>query len=87
LLPPNGVKCWTRMGRVYTSKIKRISKEVLDNFPDAFSTDYEKNKEALKGVLDTSSKKMTNQVAGYITRMKASKEAPEVTAEEGQGGA
>ena len=41
----------------------------------------------MKGVLDTSSKKMTNQVAGYITRMKASKEAPEVTAEEGQGGA
>jgi small subunit ribosomal protein S17e len=75
------------MGRVYTSKIKRISKEVLDNFPDAFSTDYEKNKEVLKGVLDTSSKKMTNQVAGYITRMKASKEAPEVAAEGEQGGA
>ena len=73
------------MGRVYTTKIKRISKEVMDNYADAFSTDYEKNKEILKGIIDTGSKKMLNQVAGYITRIKSSKheEPPElVTVEE-----
>jgi len=74
------------MGRVYTTKIKRISKEVMDNYADAFSTDYEKNKEVLKGIIDTGSKKMLNQVAGYITRIKSSKheEPPEVATVEEQ---
>ncbi|MBO3802503.1 MAG: 30S ribosomal protein S17e [Candidatus Brockarchaeota archaeon] len=61
------------MGRVYTIKIKRISKQVLADFPDAFSDDYEKNKELLKGILEVRSKKMLNQIAGYITKLKSSK--------------
>jgi small subunit ribosomal protein S17e len=73
------------MGRVYTIKIKRISKQVLEAFPDAFTEDYEKNKELLKGIIEVKSKKMLNQIAGYITRMKSSKgevETPESSAEE-----
>ena len=74
------------MGRVYTTKIKRISKEVIERSPDAFSNDYEKNKSVLKGMLDVRSKKMLNQIAGYITRMKNSRHGePEVATTEGQG--
>jgi len=74
------------MGRVYTTKIKRISKEAIEKSPDAFSSDYEKNKSVLKGMLDVRSKKTLNQIAGYITRMKNSKhEEPEVATTEEQG--
>jgi small subunit ribosomal protein S17e len=65
------------MGRVYTSKIKRISKKILEDFPDVFSNDYEKNKELLKGMMEIKSKKMLNQIAGYITRIKSSKQEAE----------
>jgi small subunit ribosomal protein S17e len=77
------------MGRVYTTKIKRISKEILAVSPDAFSADFAKNKEVLRGILDVRSKKILNQVAGYITRMKGSRqeEMPsEVTPTEEQSG-
>jgi len=74
------------MGRVYTTKIKRISKEAFEKSPDAFSGDYEKNKAILKGIIDVRSKKMLNQIAGYITRMKNSRHGePEVATTEGQG--
>jgi len=73
------------MGRVYTTKIKRISKEVIEKSPDIFSSDYEMNKKVLRDILDVRSKKMLNQIAGYITRMKNSKhEEPEVATTEEQ---
>ncbi|MGQ9513537.1 MAG: 30S ribosomal protein S17e [Thermoproteota archaeon] len=65
------------MGRVYTTKIKRVSKQILEQFPDTFSNDYEKNKELLKGMVDVRSKKMLNQIAGYITRIKSFKHEAE----------
>jgi len=73
------------MGRVYTTKIKRISKEAFEKSPDAFSGDYEMNKKVLRDILDVKSKKMLNQIAGYITRMKNSRrEEPEVATTEEQ---
>ncbi len=57
------------MGKVRTRPVKRISRELLEKYPDLFTIDYEKNKEALKSILNIKSKKLRNQIAGYITHL------------------
>jgi small subunit ribosomal protein S17e len=56
------------MGRIKTSFVKRISDELLKRFPEYFTENFEENKARVKEVLDYPSKKVINQVAGYITR-------------------
>jgi len=55
---------------VKTRKVKVLAKEVVEKFPERISADFELNKllvgEALSGQV---SKKIRNQVAGYITRL------------------
>jgi len=38
-------------------------------YPDRFKPDFEHNKQVLKEVAEIPSKKLRNQVAGYLTRM------------------
>ncbi len=58
------------MGRIRTAMIKRNSNNILDKNPEAFSKDFDKNKEALDKVADIKSKKLRNVIAGYITKLK-----------------
>lgn len=58
------------MGRIKTSFIKRIAKDLFEEHADKFTADFEKNKEILKNLIEFDSKRMRNIVAGYITRMK-----------------
>jgi len=55
---------------VKTRKVKVLAKEIVEKFPERISADFELNKllvgEALSGQV---SKKIRNQVAGYITRL------------------
>ncbi len=55
------------MGRVKTRMIKRTSRELLKKH-DSFTSDFEYNKKVLKNALP--SKKVRNQIAGYISRIK-----------------
>lgn len=57
------------MGKVRPTPIKRISRELLEKYPDLFTKDFQKNKEILKTLLRTQSKKLRNQIAGYITHL------------------
>ncbi len=57
------------MGKVRPTPIKRISRELLEKYPDLFTNDFQKNKEILKTLLRTQSKKLRNQIAGYITHL------------------
>ena len=41
----------------------------MGNHSDKFTNDFSKNKETLKKLIDTDSKKLTNIVSGYITRI------------------
>lgn len=65
------------MGRIKSKLIKRTAKSLLGE-ENSFNGNFEDNKELLKGL--TQSKKMRNQIAGYIARkLKTSnknKEAP-----------
>ena len=48
-------------------RIKRISNELLEKYPDRFSTDFDENKEAIKQIAVIRSKLLRNKIAGYIT--------------------
>ena len=55
------------MGRIKSKLIKRTGRSLL-NLENSFTEDFEDNKNILRGIMP--SKKIRNQVAGYITRKK-----------------
>ena len=57
------------MGRIKTRPMKAITIELLETYPDRFSTEYEFNKQKVAELTGTKSKKLRNIIAGYITRM------------------
>ena len=52
------------------SYIKNIAKALLEEYPEAFSTDFEQNKESVTRLTNIDSKEVRNRVAGYVTRKK-----------------
>ena len=54
------------MGRIRPTYIKRVSIELLEKYPQAFSKDFEANKEMVSTLTDVSSVTMRNRIAGYI---------------------
>jgi len=68
------------------NRIKRISMQLIEKHGDMFSNDFEKNKEVLNKVAVIRSKRLKNEVAGYITvyiqgQMDSEKEKEEEIAE------
>jgi small subunit ribosomal protein S17e len=61
------------MGRIKTSSVKNIAKELLEKYGDKFSDDFQKNKEVLSELAKFESKRLRNVVAGYITVLKKQK--------------
>lgn len=55
------------MGNVRTDQVKRTAKELVRRFPDKFSTDFEANKHLVSALLQGTTVKIRNQIAGYIT--------------------
>lgn len=65
------------MGKVRPDKVKKTARELVKRFPDKFTTDFESNKKMLKSMASIYSSKLTNLVAGYITRLVAISKAAE----------
>ena len=57
------------MGKSRKIKIKRLGDEILERYVEHFTTDFEKNKKMIGEVAVIASKKVQNQVAGYITHV------------------
>ncbi|MCD6403455.1 MAG: 30S ribosomal protein S17e [Candidatus Aenigmarchaeota archaeon] len=57
------------MGRIKTTFIKNITEELLEKYGKHFTTDFEKNKQLLEKFVVIQSKKIRNQIAGYITEI------------------
>lgn len=58
------------MGRVKTSKVKRLAKEIFERYSSEINENFEKNKVLVKKVLEGNiSKKIINLVAGYLTNL------------------
>jgi len=55
------------MGRIKTTPIKKMGREILSESKDKFSLDFTKNKEGIRSQREIKSKKTLNLVAGFIT--------------------
>ena len=62
------------MGRIKTTLIKRVTREILEKHGDKFSKDFSENKEALSKIAYIPSRKIKNAVAGYAVRLKRQEE-------------
>jgi small subunit ribosomal protein S17e len=65
------------------NRIKRISTELLQRYPDKFGLDFDANKKATNELAIFRSKVLRNEVAGYITanlRKQAAQEKASVAA-------
>ncbi|MEW5840517.1 30S ribosomal protein S17e [Nitrososphaera sp.] len=49
------------------NRIKRISTELLEKYPNKFGLEFDANKKALNEVAVVKSKVLRNELAGYIT--------------------
>jgi small subunit ribosomal protein S17e len=58
------------LGKVRTETVKRAARELIERFPEKFTSEYEANKAAVNEVLNAPSKKLRNRIAGYVTRLK-----------------
>lgn len=57
------------MGKVRIGIVKRSARKLIEMYPDLFTEDFEHNKQVVKELIETPSKKLRNQIAGYITRL------------------
>lgn len=72
------------LGNVRTEQIKRTAVELLKRFPDKFSKDFETNKHTVTTLVQGTTPKIRNQIAGYITRYCAVIAAEEAVEEEAE---
>ncbi len=59
------------MGRIKTTFVKSIGKDLYEKYKDKFSDDFSKNKQIVDELIDIKSKKLRNIVAGYLTNLKS----------------
>lgn len=62
------------MGRIKTQLVKRLSFELVDHHRGKLSNDFDENKKVVSELLQGSSKKVRNTVAGYVTRLMKTEE-------------
>jgi small subunit ribosomal protein S17e len=69
------------------NRIKRISTELLEKYPDKFGLDFNANKNVISDVAIIRSKVLRNELAGYITshlRKQAAQEKASMEAAAGE---
>lgn len=57
------------MGKVRPEHVKRISKQLVERYPEKFTKDFENNKKLVEALTNINSKKLRNRVAGYTTQL------------------
>ncbi|OAQ51121.1 hypothetical protein HTG_18300 [Natrinema mahii] len=50
--------------------VKKTGTLLLERYPEAFTTDFEQNKESVAKLTNVESKGVRNRIAGYVTRKK-----------------
>ncbi len=58
------------MGKVRIAAVKKVARELVERYPDKFTTDYESNKRVMADLVDAKTKRLRNRVVGYVTRLK-----------------
>lgn len=62
------------MGRIKTTLVKRISKQLVKEHRENFKDTFEENKKIIPEYAEIPCKKLRNVIAGYITRLVKQKE-------------
>ncbi len=57
------------MGRIKTKLIKRVTDDLMKAHGDKLKADFGDNKKLVDKYVDTSSRKIRNSIAGYVTRL------------------
>jgi small subunit ribosomal protein S17e len=57
------------LGKVRPEKVKKVSKQLVKLLPGKFTANFESNKKVLSSIMQLSSPKLRNRIAGYITRL------------------
>ena len=57
------------MGRIRTQFIKRLGRELVQKHKDQLKETFDENKAIVEQLLTEPSKKIRNEVAGYVTRL------------------
>ena len=65
------------MGKVRTTSVKIISREIIKKYNEHLSLDFDHNKSIVMQVAKVGSKRFRNQIAGYITHQKKLKHLQE----------
>ena len=55
--------------------MKRIARELMQRYPDKFTTDFENNKKSVQLLTTISSIRLRNRIAGYVTRLSSTQVA------------
>ena len=58
------------MGRVRPTYIKRVAIELVRNYSDRFTDDFDHNKAVVAELTDVDSLTMRNRITGYVTRFR-----------------
>ena len=58
------------MGRVRPTYIKRVAIELVRNYSDRFTEDFDHNKAVVAELTDVDSITMRNRITGYVTRFR-----------------
>eukprot|EP00769_Ergobibamus_cyprinoides_P001457 gnl/Ergobibamus_cyprinoides/250.p1 GENE.gnl/Ergobibamus_cyprinoides/250~~gnl/Ergobibamus_cyprinoides/250.p1 ORF type:complete len:154 (+),score=80.87 gnl/Ergobibamus_cyprinoides/250:35-463(+) len=59
------------MGHVRTKTIKKAAREIIERYYTKLGTDFQVNKRVCDEVAQITSKKVRNQIAGYVTHLMA----------------
>lgn len=70
------------MGKVRISLVKRTARKLLVMYPNIFGADFEHNKQVVSKLCTTYSKKVRNQIAGYVTHLVKIMQRPQQESEE-----
>lgn len=57
------------MGKIRHASIKRMARTLLEKYGEKFTADYETNKKLIEELVNVSSKKLRNLLAGYVTSL------------------
>jgi len=70
------------VGKVRTTLVKRTARKLLELYPELFTRDFEHNKRVVSQIIEYRSKRLRNQIAGYITHLIKIRERKTKEAEE-----
>ena len=58
-----------KIGRIKQKGLKRIAKELMDEYKEEFNNDFDNNKKKVQEFTTVESKSIRNKIAGYITHV------------------